>query len=101
MFSVEWQGRPPADKDEWIRIIEEVLMGSLGFYSIRFRKEPRGWRFDLDVHEDQGEQAGEIVGNSPEGVRYGLYLALTERGKPLDPNWRQDAGRVHTGLEEG
>jgi hypothetical protein len=31
---------------------------------------------------------GEILANSAESVRFNVYQALVEKGKPLDANWR-------------
>ena len=57
MFIVAWEGTPPPDKAEWIRILREVLAGELGSYRVVFKKGARGWRFTLEWRE--GEPAGD------------------------------------------
>ena len=88
MFIVAWEGTPPPDKAEWIRVLREVLAAELGSYRVVFKKAARGWRFTLDWRE--GEPPGDeaVVANSPESVAYNIYVNLAGDGKPMDPGWK-------------
>jgi hypothetical protein len=88
MFMVRWDGEPPADKQEWIEILKDVFASTYGSYRVRFSPGPQGWKFALEFREDLGMPEGEILANSAESVRFNVYQALAERGKPLDANWR-------------
>jgi hypothetical protein len=88
MFMVAWEGKPPADRAEWIEVLRGVFTGTSGNYHIRFHPGRAGWRFDLECRvEFDGETLG-VVANSPETIRFTLVQALTEAGKPVDPDWR-------------
>lgn len=91
MFIVAWEGTPPPDKAEWIRVLREVLAAELGSYRVVFKKAARGWRFTLEWRE--GETAGDdaVVANSPESVAYNIYVNLAGDGKPMDPGWKPGA----------
>lgn len=88
MFIVAWEGEPPPDKADWIRVLREVLANELGSYRVAFKKGRKGWRFALDWRE--GEAAGEdpVVANGPESVAYNIYVNLAGSGKPMDPGWK-------------
>ena len=88
MFIVGWQGSPPQDKKEWIEILTDVLVGCTGAYRIRFYPGAKGWKFECECREDLGFQGEEVVGNSPDSIRFNIYHALTTHGKPLDPSWK-------------
>ncbi|HXK10681.1 MAG TPA: hypothetical protein VMT70_13610 [Vicinamibacteria bacterium] len=91
MFIVAWEGRPPPDKAEWIRVLREVLAAELGSYRVVFRRHATGWRFSLEWRED--DEAGEeaLVSNSPESVAYNIYANLAGGGMPLDASWKPEA----------
>ena len=89
MFIVAWEGTPPPDKTDWIRVLREVLAGELGSYRVAFKKGERGWRFTLEWRE--GEPAGDVIANSPESVAYNIYANLAGSGKPVDPTWKPGA----------
>jgi hypothetical protein len=86
MFMVRWDGKPPADRDEWIEAMRPVFLGAAGAYHVRFYPADRGWKFDLEWHNDP-RVAGDLIANGPESVRFNLHQALLEAGKPLDPAW--------------
>lgn len=88
MFIVAWEGRPPPDKAEWVRILRDVLAGELGSYRIVFSRAKRGWRFALEWREDEGAGDEALVANSPESVAYNIYVSLAGGGKPVDATWR-------------
>jgi len=88
MVMVRWDGEPPPDKMEWIQILGQVFASTYGSYRVRFYPGEAGWKFSLECRKDLGIQEGEILANSAESVRFNLYQALVERGKPLDSNWR-------------
>ncbi len=92
MFIVAWQGTPPSDKADWIRILRGVLGGELGSYRIVFTRAKRGWRFSLDWREDVGAQDEALVANSPESVAYNIYASLAGGGKAVDATWKPGAG---------
>ena len=87
MFIVAWEGEQPADKQEWIETLREVLEGELGSYRVVFRRAERGWRFDLEWRDD-GSADQELLANSPESVGYNIYVHLAGAGKPIDATWR-------------
>ena len=86
---VGWEGRPPPDKVEWIDAMKPVFHGATGTYHIRFRPGPNGWRFDLKCRDLVVVDDPDVVSNSPETIRFNLVQALRERGKPVDPDWRE------------
>jgi hypothetical protein len=88
MFIVAWEGTAPPDKDEWTKVLREVLAGELGSYRVVFRRGPRGWRFELEWRDDGRSGDGELVANSPDSVGYNIYVNLAGGGMPLDPGWR-------------
>jgi hypothetical protein len=88
MFMVKWDGEPPSDKQEWMDILKDVFASTYGSYRVRFYPGAKGWKFKLEFREDLGMAEGEILANSAESVRFNVYQALVERGKPLDVNWR-------------
>ena len=88
MFMVAWEGNAPADKAEWIGVLQGVFMGTSGSYRVRFRPGPAGWRFEIECCEAPDVEALGVVANSPETIRFTLVRALTEAGKPVDPDWR-------------
>ena len=90
MVMVRWDGEPPSDKLEWIEILSDVFASTYGSYKVRFYPGSEGWKFSLECREDLGMPEGEIVANSADSIRFNLYQALVERGKPLDSNWRGD-----------
>jgi hypothetical protein len=91
VFIVAWQGTPPPDKADWIRILREALAGELGSYRIVFNRAKHGWRFTLDWREDQRGANEGLVANSPESVAYNLYASLAADGKPVDATWKPGA----------
>ena len=91
MFIVAWEGTPPPDKAEWIRILREVLAGELGSYRVAFRKAARGWRFTLEWREDEAAADDAVIANSPESVAYNIYVSLAGGGKPMDATWKPRA----------
>jgi len=87
MFIVSWEGEPPSDRSEWIRVLREVLLTAAGSYRVRFFQTPAGWRFEADPRTDLGPpHQGEIT-NTAESVRFNLQYLLAERGMPMDPGW--------------
>jgi hypothetical protein len=88
VFIVAWDGRPPDDKAEWIRILRDVLASELGSYRVVFRKDTHGWRFSLEWREDPLARDDELISNTPESVAYNIYVSLAGGGKPVDPGWR-------------
>ena len=88
MFIVAWEGTPPPDKADWIRILREVLAGELGSYRVVFKKAARGWRFTLDWREDAPARDETLIANSPESVTYNIYVNLAGSGKPIDATWK-------------
>jgi len=92
MFIVAWEGTPPPDKADWIRILRDVLAGELGSYRVVFRKARRGWRFTLEWREDEGAPDEALVANSPESVAYNIYAGLAGGGKPIDLTWKPGGG---------
>ena len=93
MFIEAWEGAPPpADKGEWTEILREVLAGELGSYRVLFRHTSRGWRFELEWRDDGRSGEGEVIANSPDSVRYNIYVNLAGNGKPLDSSWQPWSG---------
>jgi hypothetical protein len=88
MFIVAWEGSPPPDKAEWIRILREVLAAELGSYRVVFRKHKGGWRFSLEWREDDHAREEGLVSNTPESVGHNVYMSLAGAGIPLDPSWK-------------
>jgi hypothetical protein len=88
VFIVAWEGTPPPDKPDWVRILREVLAGEVGSYRVVFSKAPRGWRFALEWRDlaPAGDEA--VVANSPESVAYNIYANLAAGGKAVDPTWK-------------
>jgi len=86
---VAWEGRPPGDKAEWIEAIKPVFAGAAGTFRVSFRPGPNGWRFDLEVRDDALPESLGVIANSPETIRFNLVQALKEKGKPVDPDWRE------------
>jgi hypothetical protein len=93
VFMVSWEGIPPADKSEWIEAIRNVFAGATGTYRVRFRHGEHGWRFDLECRDDDLFEDLEVVANSPDTIRFNLVQALKEKGKPVDPDWRDSSPR--------
>ena len=91
MFIVTWQGVPPPDKADWIRILREVLASELGSYRVVFNRAKRGWRFTLDWREDERARDEALVANSPESVAFNIYASLAGGGKPVDATWKPGA----------
>jgi len=91
MFIVAWQGTPPPDKADWIRILREVLANETGSYRIVFDRAKRGWRFTLDWREGERARDEGLVANSPESVAYNIYASLAGGGKPVDATWKPGA----------
>jgi hypothetical protein len=89
MFMVAWEGRPPGDKAEWIDAIRSVFAGATGTYRVRFRPGTNGWRFEIDCRDEIPPEGMDVVANSPDTIRFNLVQALREKGKPIDPDWRQ------------
>lgn len=92
MFMVAWEGKAPKDRAEWMEILRGVFAGASGTHRLRFFPGPGGWRFELESRDDAPHPDMEMVANSPETIRFNLVQALKEKGKPVDPNWRE-AGR--------
>ena len=88
MFIVAWEGTPPPDKADWIRVLRGVLAGELGSYRVVFSRARRGWRFTLEWREDERSRDEALVANSPESVAYNIYTSLVDGGKPVDPTWK-------------
>ncbi len=89
MFILQWKGRPPDDSEDWVRILREVFSGTTGSYRIWFHRGEHGWKFDFEWREDLGTPGEGLVANSPDSLRFNVFQALTEQGKPLDPDWRR------------
>jgi hypothetical protein len=89
MFMVAWEGPPPRDKAEWIDAIQGVFAGAEGTFRVVFRPGAHGWRFDLEVRDDPPAESMDVIANSPETIRFNLVQALKEKGKPVDPDWRE------------
>ena len=90
MVMVRWDGEAPSDKMEWMEILRDVFASTYGSYRVRFYPGDGGWRFALECREDLGMQQGEILANSAASIRFNVYQALVEKGKPLDSNWREE-----------
>jgi hypothetical protein len=90
VFIVTWEGAPPPDKVDWIRILREVLAGEAGSYRVVFRKASRGWRFVLEWRDLAAAADEAVIANSPESVAYNIYANLAEGGKPVDPTWKPE-----------
>jgi hypothetical protein len=88
MFIVRWKGDTPADKDDWIQVLRDVMAGSDGSYRIWFYPGGQGWKFDFEWRPDAGPDAHGLLANSPETMRFNVYQSLVERGMPMDPDWR-------------
>lgn len=86
MFMARWDGDLPADRAEWMALMQPVFEGAGGAYLVRFYRGEAGWKFDLDWRPDPRAEHG-LLANGPESVRFNLYRALIEQGKPLDPHW--------------
>lgn len=86
MFMVRWDGDPPADRAEWMKVMRPVFEGAAGAYHVRFYPGQGGWRFDLEWRPDPQPQSG-MLANTPEAVRFNLHLVLVEQGMPVDPHW--------------
>jgi len=91
VFIVAWEGRPPPDKAQWVRILREVLAAELGSYRVVFRRNAAGWRFSIEWREDEEAGKEALVSNSPESVAYNIYVHLAGGGLPLDASWRPEA----------
>jgi hypothetical protein len=91
VFIVAWDGGPPADKTEWLRVLRDVLATELGSYRVVFRRHPGGWRFTLEWREGEAPEEA-VVSNTPESVAYNIYVHLAGEGKAVDPGWRPGSG---------
>jgi hypothetical protein len=91
VFIVKWEGRPPADKAEWIAILRDTLASEVGSYRVVFTSFRGGWRFALEWREDERARDENLVTNSPDSVAYNIYVNLAGGGKPVDPTWRPTA----------
>ena len=49
-----WEGEIPPDEREWYDVLCEALGKEAGIYSVRFYRQPGGWRFDLDYCLESG-----------------------------------------------
>jgi hypothetical protein len=92
MFIVAWEGTPPPDKADWIRILRDVLAGELGSYRVVFSRARAGWRFALEWREDEGARDEALVANSLETVAFNIYVSLAGDGKPVDATWKPGKG---------
>jgi hypothetical protein len=88
MFIVRWDGDPPQDRQEWVQIVREVLLGASGSYTIRFYPSEAGWKFELDWREDLGTVDQDMVANTPGSVKFNLHETLKQKGKPVAPDWK-------------
>jgi hypothetical protein len=87
MFMVAWEGGAPADRAEWMKVLQEVFGGASGTYRVRFMRGARGWTFEIECTEDTRPESLTVVANSPETIRFTLVQALREKGMPIDADW--------------
>ncbi|HUL77502.1 MAG TPA: hypothetical protein VL691_09590 [Vicinamibacteria bacterium] len=101
MFIVAWEGCPPPDKADWIRLLREVLAAELGSYRVVFREHAGGWRFSLEWRDDEEAAREALIANSPESVAYNIYANLVGAGIPLDVSWKPRASRTGNEIRAG